>query len=94
MSGKRAYEMGLVSKLIPAGDPDEFAINYGSELASTLAPVSVMLAKRLLNKGAEVPSDVGLEMEALASGIIFGTRDLREGVSAFLGKRKPEFEGK
>lgn len=94
MSGKRAYEIGLVSRLVPPGDPDQFAIGYGTELASTLAPVSVMLAKRLLNKGSEVPSDVGLEMESLASGIVFGTRDLREGVSAFLGKRKPEFEGR
>ena len=53
-----------------------------------------MLAKRLINRGAEVPSDVGLEMEAMAAGVLFGTEDLKEGISAFLGKRKPEFRGK
>jgi enoyl-CoA hydratase/3-hydroxyacyl-CoA dehydrogenase len=53
-----------------------------------------MLAKRLLDKGTEVPSDVGLEMEALSYGVLFGTEDLKEGVSAFLGKRKPEYKGK
>jgi enoyl-CoA hydratase/3-hydroxyacyl-CoA dehydrogenase len=68
INGRRAFEMGLVNRLVPSGDPDEYAVGYGRELASTLAPVAVMLAKRLLNKGTEVPSDVGLEMEAMASG--------------------------
>jgi len=92
--GKKAVEIGLASQLIPPGDPDEHALKYATELASSQAPVAVMLAKRLLNKGAEVPSDVGLEMEALAAGVLFGTEDLKEGISAFLGKRKAEFKGK
>ncbi len=92
--GKKAVEIGLASQLVPAGDPDEYALKYAAELASSQAPVAVMLAKRLLNKGAEVPSDVGLEMEALAAGVLFGTEDLKEGISAFLGKRKAEFKGK
>ena len=92
--GKKAVEIGLASQLIPPGDPDEHAMKYATELASSQAPVAVMLAKRLLNKGAEVPSDVGLEMEALAAGVLFGTEDLKEGISAFLGKRKAEFKGK
>ena len=87
-------EIGLASQLIPPGDPDEHVRKYATELASSQAPVAVMLAKRLLNKGAEVPSDVGLEMEALAAGVLFGTEDLKEGISAFLGKRKAEFKGK
>jgi enoyl-CoA hydratase/3-hydroxyacyl-CoA dehydrogenase len=94
MDGKRAFEIGLVSRLAPKGDPDEYALQYGRELAATVAPVAVMLAKRLLYKGAEVPSDVGLEMESMAYGVLFGTQDLKEGMSAFLGKRKPEFKGK
>ena len=92
--GKRAYEIGLVNQLLPPGDPDENAQKYATELALTQAPVAVMLAKKLLNRGSEVPSDVGLEMEAMAAGVLFGTEDLKEGISAFLGKRKPEFKGK
>jgi hypothetical protein len=42
----------------------------------------------------EAPADVGLDMEAMAAGGLFGTEDLGEGISAFLGKRKPEFKGK
>lgn len=92
--GKRASEIGLVNRLIPPGDPDDYAVKYGTELASSQAPVAMMLAKRLLNRGSEVPSDVGLEMEAMAAGVLFGTDDLKEGISAFLGKRKAEFKGK
>ena len=94
ISGKQAYEIGLVNRLVPAGDPDEYSLQYCRELASALAPVAVMLAKRLLNKGTEVASDIGLEMEALSYGVLFGTEDLKEGISAFLGKRKPEYKGK
>jgi enoyl-CoA hydratase / 3-hydroxyacyl-CoA dehydrogenase len=94
VKGQRAVEIGLATKLIPPGDPDEYALKYAAELAQSQAPVAVMLAKRLLNKGAEVPSDVGLEMEAAALGILFGTEDIKEGVAAFLAKRKAEFKGK
>jgi len=94
ISGPKAVQIGLATKLIPPGDPDEYALKYAAELAQSQAPVAVMLAKRLLNKGAEVPSDVGLEMEAAAQGVLFGTEDIKEGVAAFLGKRKPEFKGK
>jgi enoyl-CoA hydratase/3-hydroxyacyl-CoA dehydrogenase len=52
------------------------------------------LAKRLLNKGVEVPMDVGLEMESFAAGVLFSTEDLKEGISSFLQKKKPEFKGR
>jgi enoyl-CoA hydratase/3-hydroxyacyl-CoA dehydrogenase len=94
IKGKRAFEIGLVTKLVTSADPDDFALQFCRELASSQAPVAVMLAKRLLNKGAEVPSDVGLEMEAMVAGLLYGTDDLKEGISALLGKRKPEFKGK
>lgn len=94
VKGRRAYEIGLVNRIAPPGDPDEFAKQYATQLASSQAPVAVMLAKRLLNKGAEIPVDDGLEMEAMAAGLLFGTDDLKEGISAFLGKRKAEFKGK
>ncbi len=94
IKGKRAFEIGLVNHLVLSADPDEYAVRYATGLASAQAPVAVMLAKRLLDKGVEAPTDIGLEMEAEAAGVLFGTEDLKEGVSAFLGKRKAEFKGK
>jgi enoyl-CoA hydratase/3-hydroxyacyl-CoA dehydrogenase len=86
--------MGLVNRLVPPGDPDKYALDMARSLAGSQAPVALVLAKRLLNKGAAVPEEVGLEMEAMAAGVLFGTEDLKEGISAFLGKRKPLFKGK
>ena len=94
VKGKRAYEIGLANRLVTTGDPDQYALEYAAELASSQAPVAVMLAKKLVGKGAEAPLDEGLEMEAMAAGMLFGTEDLKEGISAFLGKRKAEFKGK
>ena len=94
IKGKRALEIGLVNHLVSSVDPDEFATRYATELASAQAPVAVMLAKKLLDKGAETPTDAGLDMEAKAAGVLFETEDLKEGVAAFLGKRKAEFKGK
>jgi enoyl-CoA hydratase/3-hydroxyacyl-CoA dehydrogenase len=52
------------------------------------------MAKRLLNKGSQVPIDVGLEMESFAMGVLFSTEDLKEGIMSFLQKKKPEFKGR
>lgn len=94
ISGKEALGLGILFTLAPPGDPDAYAEQVASELASKVAPVALALAKKLVNRGSEVPSDVGLEMEAMAMGILFGTDDLKEGISAFFQKRKPEFKGK
>ncbi len=91
---KDALSAGLVHTVVENGDVDSFAVDYAAEIASKVAPVAVTLAKRLLNKAAEVPSDVGLEMEALAMGVLFGTEDLKEGIAAFMQKRNPQFKGK
>jgi enoyl-CoA hydratase / 3-hydroxyacyl-CoA dehydrogenase len=93
IKGRRAYEIGLVNRLVQ-GDADAFALEYARDLAAKQAPVAVMLAKTLLYKGSEVPMDDGLDMEAMAAGLLFATEDLKEGVSAFLGKRKAEFKGR
>ncbi len=92
--GRRAFEIGLVNRISPPGDPDGFAVQYAAELAASQAPVAAALAKRLVRKGGTVGSEAGLDLEAAAAGVLFGTEDIKEGVSAFLGKRKPEYKGK
>jgi enoyl-CoA hydratase/3-hydroxyacyl-CoA dehydrogenase len=94
ITGKEAYEFGLAHTLVQTGDVDEFSVDYARKLCETVAPVAVALAKKLLKGGAELPLEQGLEMEALGMGVIFGTEDLREGVSAFFQKRKPSFKGR
>lgn len=93
ITGKEAHEIGLVASLL-GGDPDGEAISYANSIATTSAPVAARFAKMLVNKASEVPEDVGLEMESAAFGILFSTQDMKEGVSALLGKRKPVFRGR
>jgi enoyl-CoA hydratase/3-hydroxyacyl-CoA dehydrogenase len=94
IGAEEAMKIGLVHTIVESGDIDSATADYASEIASKVAPVAVSLAKRLLDKGSEVPSDIGLEMEALAMGILFGTEDLKEGISAFMQKRSPKFKGR
>jgi enoyl-CoA hydratase / 3-hydroxyacyl-CoA dehydrogenase len=93
-SGKDAFDMGLVSKLYNKQTITADTVKLAEDIAKKVAPVSAALAKRLVNKGSETSMDNGLEMEAMAMGVLFNTEDLKEGVSAFLEKRPPEFKGK
>ncbi|WP_393971269.1 3-hydroxyacyl-CoA dehydrogenase NAD-binding domain-containing protein [Oxyplasma meridianum] len=93
-SGKEAFDMGIVNRLFPKEHVDEETSKFAEELAQKAAPTAAALAKRLINKGSEVPMDAGLEMESIAMGLLYGTEDLKEGISAFLQKRKPEYPGR
>jgi enoyl-CoA hydratase/3-hydroxyacyl-CoA dehydrogenase len=93
-SGKEAFDMGIVNRLFPKEHVDEETLKFAEELAQKAAPTAAALAKRLINKGSEVPMDAGLEMESIAMGLLYGTDDLKEGISAFLQKRKPEYPGR
>ncbi len=92
--GNYAENIGLVSKIFPTNEIEQKTSEFAASLASSVAPISAALAKRLMNKGSEVPADNGLEMESMAMGLLFGTDDLKEGISAFVQKRKPEYKGR
>ncbi len=93
ITGKEAFEVGLVSKLFDT-DIASAAIEYAKEISVNSAPIAASLAKVLINKGAENPLETGFDMESMAAGIVFNTEDLKEGLLSFMQKRKPEFKGK
>jgi len=67
-----------------------------TELALRIAangPLAVAEVKRLIHEGQSTSLDAALALEARSFGLLFGTADQREGMSAFLGKRKAEFKG-
>ncbi len=88
-----ALRIGLVNKVVPR----ESLETEASAMAKSLAegpPVALKMAKYLLNFGTEAPLDTALKMEADAFGVVLSTKDVMEGISAFVSKRKPEFKGK
>src|SRR5579883_1721663 len=94
INGKEAFEMGLAHTLVQEGDAEEFAVNAAKELATKVSPSSVRLAKKLLAMASETSMENGLAAEAMAMGTLYGTEDLKEGISAFLQKRQPQFKGR
>ncbi|MWG36131.1 3-hydroxyacyl-CoA dehydrogenase/enoyl-CoA hydratase family protein [Halomarina oriensis] len=86
------YDYGFVNDVVPFGEFEEKAHELAAKLAGG-PPVSQKLTKRAMLKGWEDP-DAGLELEAQSFGHLLGTDDLMEGITAFMGDRDPEFEGK
>ena len=93
ISAEEAARIGLVTKVVPKAKLNEETVALARKLADG-PPVALKFAKQMLNFGTQVPLDIGLQMEAEAFGIVFSTKDVMEGVSAFMSKRKPEFKGK
>ena len=88
-----AHEVGLVNRVVPRTQLIETCEKMAREIAEK-SPVAVKMILTALNKGSEVDLDTGLLIELLASSFLFGTEDRKEGLAAFLEKRKPVFKGK
>ena len=91
-SAQEALEIGLVDKVFPNESFKEEVTNFAKKLAEQ-SPIALKLAKQCINYGTQVPLEVGLAFEAQAFAEVFSTKDLFEGLAAFLQKRKPEFKG-
>jgi enoyl-CoA hydratase/3-hydroxyacyl-CoA dehydrogenase len=93
ITAEEAAKIGLVTKVVPKAKLQEETVALARKLADG-PPVALRLAKETINFGTQVPLDIGLKLEAEAFGIALSTKDVMEGVSAFMSKRKPEFKGK
>lgn len=94
ISGQQATDYGIVSELFPKESIDTDTLKLAESISLGSSPIAASLVKRLINRGADVSYDSGLEMESMAAGILYGTEDMREGISALLQKRKPNYQGK
>ena len=93
IDAKTAERLGLVNAVVP---PDQLR-SVVRELAKEIAnkpPIAIKLAKELINSSSETSLRAGETREADAFGVAASTKDFREGVAAFLKKKKPKFEGK
>ena len=92
ISAREAYEIGLVNKVVPDGQLMEAVESLAAAIISA-GPVGVGLAKACINRSVSLDIDSGLDFEAEAFGLCFGTEDQKEGMAAFLEKRKPTYRG-
>lgn len=93
IGAQEASRIGLVDVVVPDAELLETAKALAAKLASK-APVAMALIKRAVDAGLQGSLAQGLELEARLFGKVFGTADATEGVSAFLAKRAPNFQGK
>jgi 2-(1,2-epoxy-1,2-dihydrophenyl)acetyl-CoA isomerase len=93
LGAKEAEKIGLINKAVPTNELD----NEVNKLAKQLAEgptVAFGMAKKIINKGFSMDLSSVLECEAFGQTIAGTTEDAREGVMAFLEKRKAEFKGR
>jgi len=93
ISAREAFEIGLVSKIVP---PKEL-MPEAEALAKTIAakgPIALRFIKEAVNKGLDLTLEQGLRLEADLYFLLHTTEDRTEGITSFLGKRKPKFKGK
>jgi enoyl-CoA hydratase len=88
-----ALSMGVISEIAPAGQALARALDIAREIAA-MPPISIMQIKEIVNAGLNAPLETALMLERKAFQLQFATLDQKEGMQAFLEKRKPKFEGK
>src|SRR5216684_3125949 len=93
MSAQEMYEHGLVNRVVPQGEHLSEAVKLAKTVAAQ-APVAVLLAKDAVNAAFETPLEEGLDIERKNFFLLFATEDMREGMRAFIEKRKAQFQGR
>ena len=93
IGAQEAYRIGLANEVVPATDLSTRAETILKKISSN-APIAVKYALEAVNRGLETSQSEGLSLEASYFGICAGTEDKKEGTSAFLEKRSPQFRGR
>jgi enoyl-CoA hydratase len=93
ISAQEAYRIGLVNEVVPAADLITRAEAILKKIAAN-APIAVKFALEAANKGVETSQAEGLLLEASYFGLCAATEDKKEGTTAFLEKRAPQFQGR
>jgi enoyl-CoA hydratase/carnithine racemase len=93
MDAAEAERSGLVSRVVPAADLISAALDTARKIAA-LSPNAVMMTKEMVNAAYETPLSQGVKLERRLFHSLFAFEDQKEGMAAFVEKRKPKFTGK
>jgi enoyl-CoA hydratase len=93
IAAQEAYRIGLVNEIIPAAELIARAEAILHKIASN-APIAIRFALEVANKGMETSQSQGQLLEASYFGLCAATEDKKEGTTAFLEKRAPQFRGR
>ncbi|MGZ9033939.1 MAG: enoyl-CoA hydratase-related protein, partial [Rhodospirillales bacterium] len=93
MSAEEAERSGLVTRVVPAAELVDDALKTAEKIARMSRPLS-MITKEAVNRAFEAPLAEGLRFERRMFHAIFATDDQKEGMGAFVDKRKPAFKNR
>jgi enoyl-CoA hydratase len=93
LTAQEALAAGLVARVVADGEWLDEAKKVAQEIASK-APIATRLAKEGIDRAYEGPLQLGLEYERRLLYLAFASDDAKEGLTAFMEKRKPEFKGR
>ncbi|HEY8597898.1 MAG TPA: enoyl-CoA hydratase-related protein [Thermomicrobiales bacterium] len=93
ITAREAWDAGLITKVVP----NEAYLSEAQALAAEIAtkpPIAVQLAKDAILKSFDLSIEQGLDYERKNFYLLFASEDMREGMAAFIEKRKPTFTGR
>lgn len=93
LPASRAYELGLVNRLTENGKALEGAIEIAEKIA-TSAPLAVWESRKIVNASDYEDDETLKKMSNAALGFVLGSEDIKEGLTAFIEKRPPKWQGK
>lgn len=93
ISAQEALEMGIVNRVLPQASLMEETKKVAVQISGN-GPVGVRLAKMLIDEGFNMDLSTACSLESYAFSLGFATEDQKEGMTAFLEKRKPNYKGR
>ena len=93
IDAQEAYRIGLVNKVVPAGELMDSCLELMKKILAN-GPISLRMTLNAVNRGSEMPMAEAQYLEASLFGLLCTTEDMKEGTTAFLDKRPPKFEGR
>jgi enoyl-CoA hydratase len=93
MDAREADRHGLVTKVVPAEETLDAALELGGRIAA-MPPIAVIAAKEAVNRAFELSLEAGLELERRDFFLLFASEDQDEGMAAFAEKRTPTWRGR
>jgi enoyl-CoA hydratase len=92
LSAEEAYQFGLINKVVPLDEYLATAMEMAESIAA-MPPLAVRIGKEMVNQAFETSLSQGLADERRSFYFLFSSQDQKEGMQAFIEKRKPEWKG-
>lgn len=96
LNGNEAKELGICNHVVPQNESSDAAFGKALDIATEIlpnGPISVRMAKRAIDQGAQVDINTGYAIEEACYAQVIPTKDRLEGLKAFAEKRKPVYKG-